>query len=263
MPANLRLRAALAVVAVVVALAGAWVLGRATRPSDTVSAGQSQPPVSLSASPPVSSSAPPPSTSPSNTPSPSSTTPHSAVEAGRTSDFGYFTASKTTGGFVHLSFDRADLFTGAAANSYAAKHHMQTPVPNDYVIVNDSRKLRDLVLSPDVKITGIVLLASSLDGKPVPVTLADFLAKIKKDHTIPFTITFDKDLLVTKVDEHFFRDQAMTSRSSRAVSEGVLPTRTPTASSASCLACAVPDEPDTIAPAWPMVLPSGAVKPAT
>ena len=29
------------------------------------------------------------------------------------------------------------------------------------------------------------------------------------------------------------------------------------------MAAAVPDEPDTIAPAWPMVLPSGAVKPAT
>jgi hypothetical protein len=203
-PANPRLRAALAVVAVVIALAGAWGLGRATRPSDTATAGQSQPPPSLSASPPTSSSGPPASTSPSNTPSPSSTTPRSAVEAGRTTDFGYFTASKTTGGYVHLSFDRADLFTGAAANSYAAKNHMQTPVPNDYVIVNESHKLRDLVLSPEVQITGITLLASSPSGKPVPVTLADFLAKVKKDHSIPYTVTFDKDLLVTKIDEHFF-----------------------------------------------------------
>jgi hypothetical protein len=29
------------------------------------------------------------------------------------------------------------------------------------------------------------------------------------------------------------------------------------------LAWAVPEEPETMAPAWPMVLPSGAVKPAT
>jgi succinyl-CoA synthetase alpha subunit len=34
-------------------------------------------------------------------------------------------------------------------------------------------------------------------------------------------------------------------------------------SSASFLACAVPAEPEMIAPACPMVLPSGAVKPAT
>src|SRR5699024_11002309 len=48
-----------------------------------------------------------------------------------------------------------------------------------------------------------------------------------------------------------------------AVLLGVLPTCTPTASRASFLACAVPEEPETMAPAWPMVLPSGAVKPAT
>src|SRR5690606_31933741 len=56
---------------------------------------------------------------------------------------------------------------------------------------------------------------------------------------------------------------ATISRMRAAVSLGVFPTRTPTASSASFLACAVPDEPETIAPAWPIVRPSGAVNPAT
>ena len=36
----------------------------------------------------------------------------------------------------------------------------------------------------------------------------------------------------------------------------------PAASSASFFACAVPDEPEMIAPAWPIVFPGGAVKPA-
>jgi hypothetical protein len=53
------------------------------------------------------------------------------------------------------------------------------------------------------------------------------------------------------------------SRMRAAVSLGVLPTLTPAASRASFLACAVPAEPETMAPAWPIVLPSGAVKPAT
>lgn len=53
------------------------------------------------------------------------------------------------------------------------------------------------------------------------------------------------------------------ARASFAVSVGVLPTLTPAASRASFFAWAVPDEPETMAPAWPMVLPSGAVKPAT
>ena len=55
----------------------------------------------------------------------------------------------------------------------------------------------------------------------------------------------------------------MISRIRSAVSDGVLPTLTPAASRASFLACAVPDEPETMAPAWPIVLPSGAVNPAT
>ncbi len=62
------------------------------------------------------------------------------------------------------------------------------------------------------------------------------------------------------------RDQpidCMISRIRAAVSDGVLPTLTPAASRASFFACAVPAEPETMAPAWPMVLPSGAVKPAT
>jgi len=42
----------------------------------------------------------------------------------------------------------------------------------------------------------------------------------------------------------------------------VRPTRTPWASSAAALAAAVPWDPETIAPAWPIVLPGGAVKPA-
>ena len=48
-----------------------------------------------------------------------------------------------------------------------------------------------------------------------------------------------------------------------AVRLGVRPTRTPAASRAALLASAVPEEPETMAPAWPMVRPSGAVKPAT
>src|SRR6476661_470714 len=59
------------------------------------------------------------------------------------------------------------------------------------------------------------------------------------------------------------RQPPTISRISFAVSEGVLPTRTPAASRASFLAWAVPAEPDTMAPAWPIVLPSGAVNPAT
>src|SRR5690242_16045940 len=54
----------------------------------------------------------------------------------------------------------------------------------------------------------------------------------------------------------------MRSATSWATSVGVVPTSIPRASSASFFACAVPDEPEMIAPAWPIVLPGGALKPA-
>ena len=53
------------------------------------------------------------------------------------------------------------------------------------------------------------------------------------------------------------------ARIKRAVSLGVEPTCTPAASNASFFPCAVPEDPETMAPACPMVLPSGAVNPAT
>src|SRR5204863_5934633 len=58
--------------------------------------------------------------------------------------------------------------------------------------------------------------------------------------------------------EHYF----IRSATICATSVGVVPTAIPRASSASFLPCAVPAEPEMIAPAWPIVLPGGAEKPA-
>jgi len=61
------------------------------------------------------------------------------------------------------------------------------------------------------------------------------------------------------------RDQTLLSTSAinSPISDGLRPTRQPAFSSASILAAAVPFEPETIAPAWPIFLPGGAVTPAT
>ena len=61
---------------------------------------------------------------------------------------------------------------------------------------------------------------------------------------------------------HGLRRQMVSSAASCAVSVGVVPTRIPRSSSAFCFADAVPEDPEMIAPACPIVLPGGAVKPA-
>ena len=98
----------------------------------------------------------------------------------------------------------------------------------------------------------------------IPYPLMDILSEGTANRPTPYPRRALPTPIRAPVPGGDVRRQPVTiSRASRAVSLGVLPTRTPTASSAACLAAAVPAEPDTIAPAWPMVLPSGAVKPAT
>lgn len=59
-----------------------------------------------------------------------------------------------------------------------------------------------------------------------------------------------------------YDDSPSASATSSATSEGFVAARMPAARNASLLASAVLSPPETIAPAWPIVLPSGAVKPA-
>src|SRR6476620_2320581 len=61
---------------------------------------------------------------------------------------------------------------------------------------------------------------------------------------------------------HGINHHPSRSAASRAAAVGLSPPGLPRACSACCLPAAVPDEPEMMAPAWPMVLPAGAWKPA-
>lgn len=78
----------------------------------------------------------------------------SAVPAAGGKDFGYFTAVQSAKAPVRLSFDRALFLTGEAANKAAAEHGDESPVPNDYYVVNDNTTLRTLTLHKDVRVYG-------------------------------------------------------------------------------------------------------------
>ena len=51
-----------------------------------------------------------------------------------------------------IRFDLAYFYSGDEANRIAAERGDETPVPNDYYIVNDNPRLRRLALAPDVDI---------------------------------------------------------------------------------------------------------------
>jgi hypothetical protein len=94
---------------------------------------------------PLVTSSPTETTSPSPSPSPSP-----ALADGRY--FGSIKSVDFAGQPPNLVFDLAYLLTGEAANKAAAQHGLETPVPNDYYIVNDNPRLRTLKLSPTVSI---------------------------------------------------------------------------------------------------------------
>jgi hypothetical protein len=128
--------------------------------------------------------------------------PKSDVEPGRKSDFGYARAMKKVDGVVYLSFDRARLLTGKEARAYSIAKGWGDDLQNDFVIANDNPKLRRLVVSPSVVVTGTGMLA--MTSIPEPVTLDQFSAAVKRYKEIPVNITYDKQRRVVKIAEPFF-----------------------------------------------------------
>lgn len=127
----------------------------------------------------------------------------SEIEAGRTTDFGYFLSATDKAGATHITFDRAQLFVGKAADDYAKSHHMKTPVPNGYLLLNVNPKTRDLVLGPQVTVTGTRYLANS--SQPVPVSLQTLLAALPAHgKQMPLDVKYDARGFVTSVSERFF-----------------------------------------------------------
>jgi hypothetical protein len=91
----------------------------------------------------------PTATSPSPTDGPSAT-PAPALEDGR--HFGYIRSAQLTAEPQVIVFDLAELLTGDEANQAAAERGQETPVPNDYFIVNDNTRLRELPVAPGLRI---------------------------------------------------------------------------------------------------------------
>jgi hypothetical protein len=76
--------------------------------------------------------------------------PKPPLEDGR--HFGYLKAARVTAEPREAEFDLAYFLTGEDANAEAEKRGFETPVPNDYFIVNDNPRLRTLPVAADVVI---------------------------------------------------------------------------------------------------------------
>ncbi len=125
----------------------------------------------------------------------------SGVDPSRKTDFGYVRSIKTVGGVTRIAFDRAQLLTGKKAIAHSISKGMGDEVPNDYIVVNDNRKVRDLVLAPSPALYGSGVIRNTSDS--VPVTLQEFARAVAKYKEIPVNITYDKQMRVVRVAEQF------------------------------------------------------------
>jgi hypothetical protein len=111
-----------------------------------------------------------------------------------------------------MRFDLAQYLTGDAANAYAAAHGMETPVPNDNIIVNDNPKLRLMPLAPDVEIDVVAYgNCGPVCGPSEQIDLATFEALLKAEpfsdgiHAgplAPYWLTIQGDTIV-KIEEQY------------------------------------------------------------
>ena len=108
--------------------------------------------------------------------------------------------------------------------------------------------------SPELEVLGITVVAGNV---PLPLTLRNTcqIVELAGRPDVPIHAGCDRPLARPLVTARQVADELDLTRP--------MPGRRSTVSRASFLAWAVPEEPETMAPARPMVLPSGAVKPAT
>ena len=148
------------------------------------------------------------STSPSTSPSASSSASASPSSAPALDDGRYFVFLKKLHGTppdATMTFDLAYFLTGDAANQAAADHGDETPVPNDYYIVNDNPRLRTMPISPTVDIQ-VIDWTNCCELTSVPY--ADWAASI--DHPtdallgaqVPYWITVSSGQVVT-IEEQY------------------------------------------------------------
>jgi hypothetical protein len=153
-----------------------------------------------------------PATGPASGPTGPTETGTSSPTATDLEDGRYFGYVKDLDPAGTLRFDLAYFYSGDEANRIAAERGDETPVPNDYYIVNDNPRLRRLALAPDAEIS--VFDWNHCCDERVQVDMATFaqvldsgVDGIENDGALlrggsQYWITL-RDGVVTKIEEQF------------------------------------------------------------
>ncbi len=157
---------------------------------------------------PTATPSPSPTANPITSPTPS--TPPGAptipadtdLEKGMRTDVGYLVSSQARPDGTHVSFDRVQVRTATSASKSEQKEKKdkgRRPRGNT-LIINESGRLRDLVLSPEVQVYGRLQLAGRTEAEPIPV--AALLAAVPaKGRAVPLDLRYNELGYVIEVRE--------------------------------------------------------------
>jgi hypothetical protein len=124
-----------------------------------------------------------------------------SAHAAATTDLGFLTRITRTSRGTTLTFDRALLLTGAAADAEQRRRGLDT-TPEVFV-QNDNRLLRTRTVAPGVSVLGSQVLTGSPAPKPVSFDrLRSYLASRPQGRTGPlFRLTLDRSHRVVRIAE--------------------------------------------------------------
>lgn len=118
---------------------------------------------------------------------------------------GFLRGATRTGAGVTLAVDEAEWLSGEAANDYASRHGMESPVPNDYLIVDPDTSTTPRPLTAGAHIVSVFMLAGTEPGKERVVStgkLVTFLGD-RMHWEVPFHLHLDPSGRIDKVVEQY------------------------------------------------------------
>lgn len=119
-------------------------------------------------------------------PSGEAVTPAVPGEGAGERQIGYVRSVDMAGTVTVLTIDYVQFLTGDAATDAAAAHGDESPPPNDYYIVNDNPKLRDLPVAPGLTVTVVTNSDGTSDPDGHALTLAQWAASLTGPEAVSF-----------------------------------------------------------------------------
>jgi len=119
--------------------------------------------------------------------------------------FGFLHGATSTSSRTTVAFDEAEWLSGEAANDYARRHGMESPVPNDYLIVDPDTSTSPYPLAATARVVSVFRLAGTEPGTERTVSVSKLVAFVadRSNADVPFHVHLDPSGRIDQVVEQY------------------------------------------------------------